>query len=76
MKLALKVIEKRRLNSKKKVEHAMNERSALQQLACILDLGLILTIHSGVLSSMPPPPHTHTHGPCAALFLAFVVNTS
>ena len=68
MKLALKVIEKRRLNSKKKVEHAMNERSALQQLACILDLGLILTIHSGVLSSMPPPhTHTHTRSVCRAL---------
>ena len=34
IKLALKVLEKRRLNSKKKVEHAMNERNALQQLAC------------------------------------------
>ena len=34
VKLALKVIEKRRLNDRKKVEHAMNERNSLQQLAC------------------------------------------
>ena len=33
-KVALKVMEKCRLDTEKKIEHAINERNSLQQLAC------------------------------------------